>query len=268
MLSGQDQVGRIFVGLQLDDLGNVFARLELQQVGDVLPACGPGRLGQLVGLQAIHAPEVGEEQNPVVRRGHKEVPDDVVLLELSPADALPATLLVAVEIHLGALGIPCRRNGGDDVLPRDEVLFGDIVGSSDDLRAAVVTVVVDDLLELVAHNLPLALRPGQDVLEVGDGEFEFLQLVDNLLPLQGRELAQPHPQNGVGLELVDIEEVHQPGSRDLRGLRRANQRDDLVEHIQRFDQASQDMGALFGLIQAVLGASDDDVDLVIDVQPQ
>ena len=68
--------------------------------------CGPGRLGQLVGLEAIHAPEVGEEQNPIVRRGDEEVSDDVVLLEFSPADTLPATLLVAVEIYLGALGVP------------------------------------------------------------------------------------------------------------------------------------------------------------------
>ena len=46
------------------------------------------------------------------------------------------------------------------------------------------------------------------------------------------------------------------------GRRAPDQRDDLVERVERLEQAAQDVDALLGLAQPVGGAALDDVDLV------
>ena len=57
-----------------------------------------------------------------------------------------------------------------------------------------------------------------------------------------------------------------PWPGDVDGLRRADQRDHLVERIERLDQTAQDVGPLVGLAQPIGGAPDDDVELVDHVQ--
>ena len=91
------------------------------------------------------------------------------------------------------------------------------------------------------------------------------QLVDDLLALEGGEPPQLHVQDGLGLHLVDVEQHDQALARDLDRLRGADQRDDLVQRVERLDVAAQDVGPLLGLAQPVAGAPDDDLDLVADV---
>ncbi len=129
-------------------------------------------------------------------------------------------------------------------------------------RATLVAVLGDDLAELGADDLALPGRAGQDRLEVGDLDHQLVVVVDDLLALQGREAAQLHVEDRVGLQLVDLEQLDQAGA-GLVGVRRPpDQRDDLVERVQRLEVAAQDVGALLGLAQPVLGAPDDDLDLV------
>ncbi len=126
---------------------------------------------------------------------------------------------------------------------------------------------LDDFLELIADDRALALRLGQDVLEVGDLGFDLGQIVDDALTFQGGQPAQLHIEDGLGLDLIDVEQLHQPAARDIGVGRRPDQRDDLVERIEGLDQTAQDMGALIGLAQPVAGAPDDDIELVLDVVP-
>ena len=74
---------------------------------------------------------------------------------------------------------------------------------------AVVAVLVDDLGELVADDLPLPLRRGEDVLVVGDLRHQLVVLVGDLLALQGGQLAQLHVEDGLRLDLVDLQQRHQ-----------------------------------------------------------
>ncbi len=102
--------------------------------------------------------------------------------------------------------------------------------------APVVAVLRDDLGQLLADDLPLPGGVGQDVLEVGDLELELGELVDDLLALERREPAQLHVEDRVGLELVDARAARS----GPRGRRRpsgdaADQRDDLVERVERLD---------------------------------
>ena len=105
---------------------------------------------------------------------------------------------------------------------------------------------------------------GEDRLEVGDLRLELGRLVDDLLTFERREAAQLHREDRVGLDVVDVQERLQAVARVVDGRRAADQRDDLVERVERLEVAAQDVHALFGLAQAVLRAPDDDLDLVVD----
>ena len=223
------------------------------------------RLRKLIGLGPINPALGGEEQDPVVCRAHEEVPHHVVLLERGSLDALPAALLTAVEVGLGALGVAGLGDGDDDLFAGDEVLVGDVALGGDDAGEAIVAVLLGDLGEFVTHDDPLALRLGQDVLEVGDLLLDLGQIVDDLLPFQGRQPAQLHVEDGLRLDLVDVEQLDQAGACDVDRLRGADQRDHLVERIERLDQAAQDVGPLVGLAQPVGGPPDDHIELVLDV---
>ena len=116
-------------------------------------------------------------------------------------------------------------------------------------------------------DLTLALLAGEDILQIRDLELDFRQLIDDLLALQGCQLTQLHREDGVGLYIIDVE-LLQALTRFVDRWGTADKRDDLVEHIEGLDQTTQDVGALFGLIQTVLGTANDDLDLVRNVVAQ
>lgn len=76
-----------------------------------------------------------------------------------------------------------------------------------------------------------------------------------------------HLQDGVGLDLVDLQQLHQAAAGDVDGLAGPDQRDDLVDRVQRLQQTAQDVRALLGLAQPEAGPPDDDLDLVGDPVP-
>ena len=120
-------------------------------------------VGQLVGLGPVDPALVGEEQDPVVRRGDEEVVHDVVGAQLRAAHALAAAPLRAVQVGPGPLGVPAVGDGDRDVLFRDQILVGHLALVGDDLGAPVVAELVDDLGQLGADDQPLTLRRGQEI---------------------------------------------------------------------------------------------------------
>ena len=50
-------------------------------------------------LQAVHLPDVREEEDVVVRRGNEEMLDVVVVLEVHPHHADPPAALLSVGRH-------------------------------------------------------------------------------------------------------------------------------------------------------------------------
>ena len=80
-----------------------------------------------------------------------------------------------------------------------------------------------------------------------------------------REPAQRHVQDVVGLDLAELERAHQLLARGVGVLGRADDLDDLVEVIERDQQAEHDVIALLGLAQVEPCAPRDDVDLMVDV---
>ena len=148
----------------------------------------------------------------------------------------------------------------------DQILVVDVSVGGDDAGTTVVAVLVDDFLELVTNDRALTLRASQNVFEVRDFEFDLGQLVDDLLTLEGGQTTQLHAEDGIGLDLVDVEEFHQSGASDVDGLRRTDQGDDLVQSVEGLDQTAQDVGALLCLAKQVPGTTNDDLELMRRVQ--
>ena len=264
LLRRQEQVRRVLVGAQPHHAGDLLVGKERQQPDDVATLRVTSALGELPRLDAVHAPEVGEEQQPLVVRRGEQVLDLVVGAQRRSAYALATALLGAVLVGAGALHIAAVGNGDDDVLVGNEILVREVALCGDDLRAALVAVLVDNLLQLDADDLTLTLLLSEDVLEIGDLRLERGKPVDRLLTLEGREPAQLHVQDGAGLHLVDIEQRHQAGA-GIVGVRRApNEGDDLVELVEGLHQAAVDVRLLLRILQLELGAPADDLHLVLD----
>ena len=238
--------------------------LEGQQVGDVLALGVTTAFGDLVGLGAVDASEVGEEEQPVVRGRDEEVFDHVVAAQLGAAHALAAALLRAVVVRAGALGESVAGDGDDNVLFGDEVFHRHFPVEGEDAGATLVAELVNDLAEFAGDDGALTLGRGEDVVEVVDAGLEFAVLVHDLLALEGGQAAQLEGQDGVGLDGVHVEQLDEAvaGLVDRGGA--ADEGDDLVEGVEGLQVAFEDVQALEGLAQAELRAAHDDVDLVVD----
>ena len=255
---------RVLVGADRQDLRDALVGLEGQQVRHVLALRVASPLGDLVGLSAVDAPQVGEEQQPVVGGGDEEVLHHVAAAQLGAPHPLAAALLGAVVVGAGALGEAVAGDGDDHVLLGDQILHGHLAVEGEDRRAALVAELVDDLGQLLRDDRPLALGLVQDVAQVVHARFELGVLIEDLLALQGGQAPQLQRQDGVGLDGVDVEQVDEPGPRLVDGGGAADQGDDLVEGVEGLEVALQDVQALHGLAQPEARAPHDHVDLVGD----
>ena len=121
-------------------------------------------------------------------------------------------MLGAVEVRLRPLRIASAGDRDDDLLFGDEVLHRHVpVETGEDLRPTLVPVAVDDLVELLGHDLALPGGRGEDVVVFGDEGLDLLGLLLDLQALQGREPAQLEIEDRIRLDLVDFEQLHQTG---------------------------------------------------------
>ena len=74
-------------------------------------------------------------------------------------------------------------------------------------------------------------------LVVGDLRHQLVVLVDELLALQGGQLAQLHVEDGPGLDLVDLQQVHQALRAAAADVAGPDQGDDLVDLVEGLEQA-------------------------------
>ena len=92
------------------------------------------------------------------------------------------------------------------------------------------------------------------------------QLLLEVGPAQAGQLRQAHVDDVGGLHVAEHEGLRlQGGDGRLAVLRRPDGRDDGVDHVERLDQALDDVGPVPGLLEQELGPPADDLDLVGDV---
>jgi hypothetical protein len=201
----------------------------------------------------------------VVRRRGEDVADHVFFLEVRPADPLAAATLTLEVLDRLTLDVAGARHGDDDVLLGDQVLEVELALVGPERGSSRVRVLLPDLEQLLLDDpsdLPGVL---EERLEVLDPREQVLVLLLELRASELGEAAQRHVQDVVGLDLRELELAHQLGARVL-GVRGAtDDADDLVEVLQRDQQALDDVVALLGSAELVLRPAGHDVDLVVDV---
>ena len=105
----------------------------------------------------------------------------------------------------------------------------------------------------------------EDLAQLLDALDDVLVLGADLVALQRGQLAQPHLHDGVGLHLAELELVHQRLPGGVAVARGADRLDDLVEVVQRDEEAFEDVRLALLLGELELRPPDDDLALVADV---
>ena len=134
----------------------------------------------------------------------------------------------------------------------------------DDLRAALVAVLLADRLQLVDDDLHQQALAGEDGAQALDRLEQLGQLVEDLLPLQAGQPLELHVEDRLRLDLRQAELRHQAVARFGDGLRSANQRDHRVEVIERDLEPFEDVIARLGLPQLEFGPAADDLAAELD----
>src|SRR5207249_6744782 len=213
------------------------------------------------------AAAVSEDAEPIVVACDDEVLDVVLLTRLHADDTPSAAVLLAVRRKWHALGVVAAREPDDDVLVGDELLVGELPGQLvHDLGASVVAVRLHERVQIRLDEREDLARGPQDRLELGDELDRRLVLLVELLPLQRREAAQLHLEDGLRLRLREPPLlVHLADEQLLLAAVRADELDDRVEVGVRDLQALEDVRAVLRIAEIELGAPSDDLGAIVDV---
>ena len=165
--------------------------------------------------------------------------DVVLVLQLHAHDADAAAALLAVRGHGQALHVARARDRNDHVLFRDQVLELQVALGRDDLRSAVVPSAVEllDLEQLLANeSIDLGLV-GENRPQLGDTLLQVRELLLDLLAGKTGEAREAEVENRLRLDLCQLEALLKTGARLVRVGCVPDQRDDLVEVVERREVA-------------------------------
>src|SRR5262245_27567720 len=234
-----------------DDAGDPLGRRQADQVDYRLAAAGRRGVGDLMDFQFIDLPLVGEDHQVAVGRGDADVRDDVLRPGAHALAPGPAATLRFIHCQRRAFDVARMRQRDHHVLVGDQVFERQLDAAIDDLRAALVGVLLLDRAQFLDDHAPQRAVARQNLFQLGDQLDHLFVLVDDLLPLEGRQTAELHVEYRLGLNLRELELVDQPLLGVVRGLRPADQLDDLVDDVDGLLEAFQDVGAVSSLLQLV-----------------
>ena len=103
----------------------------------------------------------------------------------------------------------------------------------------------------------------QDLAEARDLPLDLAVLLDDLVALEAGQALQAHVEDGLRLDLREAERGDQPLARRRRIRRRADDRDGLVEIVDRDLQPGEDVQPLLRLAQLEDRAAVDDLAAVL-----
>ena len=142
-----------------------------------------------------------------MRRGHEEVLDVVLVLQLHAHDADSAAPLLPVRRDGEPLDVAGAGDRDHHVLLRDQVLQLELAFGGDDLRAPVVVPGIDrlDLEYLLADQAVHARLVSQDRAKLGDPLLEVGELLVDPLPFESGETLEAEVENRLRLDFAQIE---------------------------------------------------------------
>ena len=211
----------------------------------------------------MHPSLIGEEEHVVVGGRNGQTLDVVLFLQILGVDAPAAPALGAVGVHGHSLDVALVGQGEGAGLLLDQVFDVDFVLDFLNLGLPFVAELVPDLDHLAAQNRLEFLFVRQQLQIILDLFFQLVILALELLPVKTLQGFQPHVQNGLRLNVVQFEAIHQT----LLGIvvSRADDVDDLVDVVLGNEQTLQQMRPLLGFFQVIPGAPGENLFLMLEI---
>ena len=251
------QIELLLAGLPVMEHGlHPLTLLDLQNVDEVGTLGGLARLGDLIALLPVDFTGIGKEQDMIVGRSGKHIHHRILFPGGDALLAHAALGLGGILADGGALDVARLRQSKDALLLLNEVLNVDLVLHVLNLGLAVIAELFGNGGQFFLQDLTHQTFVGQHPVEVSDPLLQLLVLALQLLPVQALQRLQAHIQNGLCLNIVQTEALHQL----LLGIviSAADNLDDLIDVILRDQQTLQQMSPLLSLFQIVAGPADDD----------
>ena len=251
------QIELLLAGLPVMEHGlHPLTLLDLQNVDEVGTLGGLARLGDLIALLPVDFTGIGKEQDMIVGRSGKHIHHRILFPGGDALLAHAALGLSGILADGSPLDVARLRQSKDALLLLNEVLNVDLVLHVLDLGLAVIAELLGNGGQLLLQDLTHQTFVGQHPVEVSDPLLQLLVLALQLLPVQALQCLQAHIQNGLRLNIVQTEALHEL----LLGIviSAADNLDDLIDVVLRDQQTLQQMRPLLCLFQIVAGPADDD----------
>ena len=129
----------------------------------------------------------------------------------------------------------------------------------------VVAVALGDLEQLLLDQAVDLVLVAEQLAQLADALDEVGVLALDRVGLERGQLLQAQLEDRLGLDVGEAEALDQALAGGVAVARAADQLDDLVEVVERDQQALEAVDARLERAQLVLGAADDDLALVLDV---
>ena len=263
----QEPVRLVVTGV--DDRLDLLVRFQTQQVDDRQALCGAVPHRDPVRLEPVHLAAVREEQQERMRRGRDQIGDVVLVLEACAGHPAATADLGPERVCGDGLDVAAGRHHDDDLLVVDQILDLEVTVVVFDRGLPGRREFVADRRHLVADHLTQHDVVRKDRLEERDRLPQLLHLLFEALAPQAGQGGQSHVDDLGRLDLGEPETLALQGE-DGRWTvrRRADGCDDLVDQVERLEEALDDVGPTVRLVESELRPTGDDLDLVIDVVDQ
>ena len=168
--------------------------------------------------------------------------------------------LGSILAHRSALDVARLCEGEDALLLLDQVLNINLILHVLDFCNALIAIFVPDGGEFLLEDVSDHLFGSQQLVIVGNTFFQFFILRLQLLAVQPLEGNETHIAHRLGLDIVQMEPLHQPLLCVI--IAGADDADCLINVVLNNQQTFQQVGPFLGFAQVVLGAADDNLLLI------
>ena len=244
-------VDKLLVGgevLDPQDGGDAVVALDIEDILDRTSLGVACRLGDLEDAEPVAATPVGKEEEVGVIGGTVDKLDEVLVLGPRTLGTGAAAILRAILCQRRTLDVPVVRDGDDHIVIGVEVLRIHIRSGVDDVRSAVVAILVDDLATLFDEDRVEEVLVGEDPLVVPHPLRHLVVLLVELVQLEAGELTETHLHDGACLYLGEAEALHERLHGGGLIGRRLDQMDHLVDIVGGDDAPLEDVEPLLSLL--------------------
>src|SRR5271169_4499614 len=178
---------------------HVFAWLQGHQAGDGFAFARRADLGNLIHLERVHPPGVGEDQHVVVGGGDEQALDEILLARAHAFASGASTPLLAIRRDWRPLKVAGVADRDRNLFIRDQVFEAQFDGFVLNDRSPDVAVFLLDLFQFLDDDVAQLLLRRENGFVLSDAIANFGQLLEDFVDREARQTVQLQFQNGVGL---------------------------------------------------------------------